>query len=463
MAGKIRGPQIEQAPDGLDTGNLNDGILSADAAGRAKIAANFFDSATVSAKVASGAIALDRLAEAVIQADGGQAFTGAQSMGGFNLTNLPSTPGSDSSATSKAYVDSVAQGLDLKASCRVKAQANVLISAPGASIDGVTMGAGDRFLTDIQTTTSQDGIWVWNGAAVPATRAADMAAGSSAAGAFTFIEEGTDADAGFVCTDDVGSGRRISGIHRRDGAHRAIDHVQGVRVERQADGGRAHIDGGARLRQTVAGHDCASSAELAEGQIVRAHHVGVANAAARSDHQHAVNTGTPGAIQPDDAAAEGVATTLARSDHTHSIVAAAAGTIQPDDTAAEGSATSFARSDHKHAIAAAAAVSLGAANAEGSSTSFARADHVHKRDVENVEAVTTQAISSSDVALTDTLNATPLDVTKVRLYLNGVQQVYGAGNDFTITGTTITWLASSGSAVNMKTSDTLRAVYTSQG
>jgi hypothetical protein len=75
------------------------------------------------------------------------------------------------------------------------------------------------------------------------------------------------------------------------------------------------------------------------------------------------------------------------------------------------------------------------------------------------ESVTTQVITGTDTALTDTLNNTPSSAATVRLYLNGVFQVQGAGADYTIAGSTITWLASSGTAVDMDTSDVLIAVY----
>jgi hypothetical protein len=66
---------------------LVDGILSADAAGRLKLATGLFNEATVNDKFLAASIALDRLKEAVIQADGGQDFTANQSMGGNKLTN----------------------------------------------------------------------------------------------------------------------------------------------------------------------------------------------------------------------------------------------------------------------------------------------------------------------------------------------------------------------------------------
>jgi hypothetical protein len=82
-------------------------------------------------------------------------------------------------------------------------------------------------------------------------------------------------------------------------------------------------------------------------------------------------------------------------------------------------------------------------------------------DTENQESVTTQAIAGTDTALTDTLNNTPISNTSVVLYLNGVMQEQGATKDYTVSGVTITWLASTGTAVDMDTTDVLNAVYLS--
>lgn len=65
------------------------------------------------------------------------------------------------------------RGLDLKDAVRAATTGNISIAAPGSSIDGVTMSAGQRFLARAQTTGSENGIYVWNGAATPATRATD--------------------------------------------------------------------------------------------------------------------------------------------------------------------------------------------------------------------------------------------------------------------------------------------------
>lgn len=83
-------------------------------------------------------------------------------------------PVSPQDLATKNYVDLRAQGLKgAKDPVRVVLAANVTLSAPGATLDGQTMVSGDRFLATAQTTGTQNGIYVWNGAAVPATRATD--------------------------------------------------------------------------------------------------------------------------------------------------------------------------------------------------------------------------------------------------------------------------------------------------
>jgi hypothetical protein len=75
----------------------------------------------------------------------------------------------------------------------VRAQSSVTIATPGATIDGVTMVAGERFWAPSQGTATQDGLYVWNGASVPATRAPEMPVGMDVAGMLVSITEGTDA------------------------------------------------------------------------------------------------------------------------------------------------------------------------------------------------------------------------------------------------------------------------------
>ena len=112
------------------------------------------------------------------------------------------TPSTGTDAATKDYVDSVARGLDWKASCRAASTGTINLASPGTTIDGVTMATNDRFLAKDQSTGSQNGIYVWNGSAVAATRAVD--ADSSAevtSGMATSVTEGTaNGDKTFILT-----------------------------------------------------------------------------------------------------------------------------------------------------------------------------------------------------------------------------------------------------------------------
>lgn len=61
----------------------------------------------------------------------------------------------------------------LKLPVRVAPPVNVTVASPGATLDGVTMAAGDRVLLANQTTASQNGIYNWVAAASAMTRATD--------------------------------------------------------------------------------------------------------------------------------------------------------------------------------------------------------------------------------------------------------------------------------------------------
>lgn len=121
-------------------------------------------------------------------------FTDFDFQSASKVINLP-TPSSSGDAVPKSYVDSLVEGLAWKDSCRVATQANLNLASPGATIDGITMASGDRVLVRVQTTTSQNGIYVWNGSAVAATRALDANTFAELEQAVTTVEEGTNAGA----------------------------------------------------------------------------------------------------------------------------------------------------------------------------------------------------------------------------------------------------------------------------
>lgn len=112
------------------------------------------------------------------------------------------TPTTTAGATPKSYVDSVAQGLSVKPSCVAIATTNVsTLSGTATTVDGVALNTvGMRVLLAGQSTPTQNGIYVVQ--TIAWTRAADMDVASDAAGAFTFIEQGTvNAESGWVCSN----------------------------------------------------------------------------------------------------------------------------------------------------------------------------------------------------------------------------------------------------------------------
>lgn len=127
--------------------------------------------------------------------------TAAVSFNSQRITNL-AEPSASTDAATKNYVDSVAQGLEVKQSTVVATTANITLSGT-QTIDGVAVVAGDRVLVKNQTTTSANGIYVV--AAGSWTRATDADAWAELVSAFVFVEKGTtNADTGWVCTVDAG-------------------------------------------------------------------------------------------------------------------------------------------------------------------------------------------------------------------------------------------------------------------
>ena len=93
------------------------------------------------------------------------------------ITNL-ADPSSATDAVNLQYMQAFVKGLQFKQSVRVASTTAITIASPGASIDGVTMSVGDRVLEKDNGTASARGIYVWNGAAVPMTRATDADGGT---------------------------------------------------------------------------------------------------------------------------------------------------------------------------------------------------------------------------------------------------------------------------------------------
>lgn len=135
------------------------------------------------------------------------------------LTNVANGT-SAGDAVTRAQLDAVSVGLDIKPSQRVASTANVAgtyTATGGASgrgqftampntIDGVALAATDRVLLKDQATGAQNGLWVVTTLGTGANGVWDRAPefdsdAEVSGGAFVFIEEGTvNADSGWVLT-----------------------------------------------------------------------------------------------------------------------------------------------------------------------------------------------------------------------------------------------------------------------
>lgn len=111
-------------------------------------------------------------------------------------------PTNPQDAATKVYVDSVAQGLVIKAACVAATIANITLSGT-QTIDGISVTAGQRVLVKNQTLSQNNGIYAVSASAW--TRTSDADTWDELVSAFTFISTGTtQADSGWVCTIDSG-------------------------------------------------------------------------------------------------------------------------------------------------------------------------------------------------------------------------------------------------------------------
>lgn len=133
--------------------------------------------------------------------------TGDVSMNSHKLTSV-TDPTSAQDAATKAYVDaataSLTSGLVLKGSVRAATDANITVSSPGTTIDGVTAASGEVYWLRNQTTGSENGPWTFNGSSSAMTRPANFdTSGEAVLGSFWDVREGTYADTFLLMTNDT--------------------------------------------------------------------------------------------------------------------------------------------------------------------------------------------------------------------------------------------------------------------
>ncbi len=139
--------------------------------------------------------------------------TASFSFNGQNLTGL-ADPVNLQDAATKSYVDTVAQGLDTKASvlaASTVAGGNVTLSGT-QTVDGISTGNGQRILIKNQTAAAENGIYVSNSGGAWA-RSSDADTWAELISAYVFIETGTtQADSGWVCTVDAGGTLGVTAV-----------------------------------------------------------------------------------------------------------------------------------------------------------------------------------------------------------------------------------------------------------
>lgn len=142
----------------------------------------------------------------------------AKDMGGNRVVNLGQPQAANDAArltdvqqaqsSAQSYADSLFDGLasgqHLKGTVRAALTGNVDLSAPGATLDGLSASSGDLFLLTGQTTGAENGPYEFNGAAAPMTRATNWdTAGEAVVGSYWIVSEGTHADQFALLTNDV--------------------------------------------------------------------------------------------------------------------------------------------------------------------------------------------------------------------------------------------------------------------
>lgn len=457
MAGQLRAKQ------------LRDDTFDATQVG-AKFATGSFTLANVNDLFDAASIALSKLEEAVIQADGGQAFTADQSMGGFKLTNgAAGTAATD--FVIKSQLDAIAAGLDPKESARaattglLSAISTTPVYAPtgGASgrgqltftagpttVDGVTLANDDRILVKNESsgtaevhsvdtvadvggslnntffvfyTTPNLGFYVWfnvSAGGTDPTPAAPagvtfegievaIATNDTSATVASAIKTAIDA---FDFTNKGGSPTVVVAGAGSDEI--TITNAEGGDVTDVADGSAAT---GFTFATDTQGTGLGGAAN---GIWVRTG-ADTWDRAADFDTDAEV---TAGAYLPIEEGTSNGDKLFLLTTNDPITIGGAAGTpltfnsfgslnlggtpttIEPDDAANEGVSSTAARSDHTHAIATEAPVAVGTANSEGVATSFARSDHVH-----DSPAPTTDDKNLTPAATTGDAQDTTLDIT----------------------------------------------------
>jgi len=409
---------------------------------------------------ASAAIATSKLADAAefLQRDGSIALTGDLSAGSNKITNL-AAPTSDNDAARKVDVDLATAGLDVKDSVRLASTANVVIASAlesGDTIDGVVLAEGDRVLLKDQSSGDENGIYVAVAAAAgAASRSTDADTDAKVnANMFMFVEEGSaNADTAWVLTTNepivldttvlvftqfAGNGAgavnsasnvNVGGVgvfkqlNASDLEFRGINTSDSI-ITVTLDAANNEIDL-AIASDSITNTEINSSAAIARSKL------------ASGTLNHVLINDGSGVMSSEATLAVSRGGTNAGTALNNNRVLQSSGDAIVEAAAITGSRALESDSNGIPVASAVTATELGHLDGVTSAlqtqldAKMAEADFVDKEVPSGLinGANTTYTLANTPIAGSD------------HVYLNGILQQEGAGNDYTISGLTITYLA----------------------
>lgn len=128
------------------------------------------------------------------------------SMGSHKLTTMADGTNPTDATTLQQVtnlITAAVNGHDWKDGVIGASSVNVVVATPGATIDGTAGVVGGRYLLYGQTTASENGPYLWNGAAVPMTRTTDADTSAEVTMGMTVpITAGTHVGFGILTTPD---------------------------------------------------------------------------------------------------------------------------------------------------------------------------------------------------------------------------------------------------------------------
>lgn len=127
--------------------------------------------------------------------------TGALNVNGQRITN-GATPTAANDLATKGYVDNARAGIaGVKDPVDVVATANINLTSLPATVDGISLSAGQSFLATAQTTGTENGLYLYPGSGQPATRRTDAdATGEILDGTLVAASVGTKAGTQWIQT-----------------------------------------------------------------------------------------------------------------------------------------------------------------------------------------------------------------------------------------------------------------------